>query len=180
VDKPVELVPLVCIKCATPVEANLDEVAWVCTQCGQGLALDETRGLGVQEINFSKDLAPTATGSPYWVAPGTVTLKRTAYDNSGSSDREAQNFWGQSRIFFIPAFTCPIEMVIGNCLRYLAQSPVLQAGPAVRFAPVTMQAMDMQPLAEFILMAVESGRKDKLRHVQFTLTLGVPALWILP
>ena len=37
--KPVELVPLLCVRCQAPVPARPGEVAWVCEQCGQGLVL---------------------------------------------------------------------------------------------------------------------------------------------
>jgi hypothetical protein len=56
----------------------------------------------------------------------------------------------------------------------------LQPGTAARFEPVTLALEDVKPLAEFIIMALEAGRKDKLRDIQFSLEMSPPVLWILP
>lgn len=39
---------------------------------------------------------------------------------------------------------------------------------------------DIQPVAEFVVMAIEAGRKDMLKNLRFTLKLSLPSLWILP
>jgi hypothetical protein len=39
---------------------------------------------------------------------------------------------------------------------------------------------DVRALAEFIVLAVEAARKDKLSHLQFDLQLGAAELWIIP
>ena len=44
-DRPIELVPLACPKCGTAIRADVDEVAWACTQCGQGVALEPQKAL---------------------------------------------------------------------------------------------------------------------------------------
>lgn len=177
-DKPVELIPLVCIQCSTPVPAQPDEVAWVCSQCGQGLALDYEKGLKSLEIHYASGIAPNTKGHPFWVADGQVSVQRMTY--SGNQDRESQSFWGQPHRFFIPAYTCPIETVIQQGIRFLAGPPELQAGPAQAFEPVTLSGEDMKALAEFVVMAVEAGRKDKLKELHFNLTLDPPSLWVLP
>ena len=38
---PVELVALNCIRCGTPIPAEIEEVAWVCQQCEKGQQLGE-------------------------------------------------------------------------------------------------------------------------------------------
>ena len=69
-DRPIELVPLVCIQCSAAIPAGIEEVAWACAQCGQGMALDEARGLESLEIHYSADIPPDTRGKPYWVADG--------------------------------------------------------------------------------------------------------------
>jgi hypothetical protein len=49
-----------------------------------------------------------------------------------------------------------------------------------RFEPVILPVADVPALADFIVMAVEAGRKDSLKKVQVSVSLGTPALWILP
>ena len=77
---PVTLIPLRCLRCETSVPAQPEEVAWRCSQCGQGLLLDESKGLVPLEIHYSADIPPNGVGKPFWVAEGQVTVSgiRTA------------------------------------------------------------------------------------------------------
>lgn len=178
-DRPVQLIPMLCVKCQTPVPAQPDEVAWVCGQCGQGLLLDIHQGMVPLDVYYLAGIAPNTPGKPFWVADGHVTFtKRQTY--SGNEDRDAGQFWGQTRRFFVPAFNSQLEPLLGLGSKLLEKPIALQPGPAVRFEPVTLALEDVKPLAEFIVMALEAGRKDKLREIQFSLELSSPALWILP
>ena len=178
-DQPVQLIPLVCIKCQTPVPAQPDEVAWVCGQCGQGLLLDVSQGLAPLEVNYAAGIAPNTPGKPFWVTEGRVAFaSRQTY--SGNEDREAHNFWGQPRRFYVPAFTSTLEDLLEVGSKLIVRPPSLQAGSPVRFDPVTLAPEDVNPLAEFIVMALEAGRKDKLREIQFSVELSSPVLWIMP
>jgi hypothetical protein len=180
VDKPVELIPLVCLRCSTPVPAETDEIAWVCAQCGQGLCLDEQQGLVPLEVNYAAGIPPNATGKPFWVAEGTVTLQRQSFGSSGKQAGEAQAFWSQPRCFFIPAFNSSLEDLLAQGTRLLLQPPDLQSGQAARFEPVTLHPLDVNAAAEFLVMAIEAGRPDKLKEIDFNLQLSPPVLWILP
>jgi hypothetical protein len=179
VDRPVQLIALVCVKCQTPVPAQPGEVAWVCGQCGQGLLLDVNQGLAPLEVFYATGIPANTPGKPFWVADGRVKFaKRQTY--SGNEDRDAHQFWSQPRRLFVPAFTTSLETLLGLGSNLLQKPPALQAGPAARFEPVTLAPEDVTPLAEFIVMALEAGRKDKLREIQFSLELSNPSLWILP
>ena len=178
-DQQVQLIPLLCTKCQTSVPAGPDEVAWVCAQCGQGLLLDPSKGLVQLEVNYAVGIAPNTPGKPYWVTEGRVTFsRRQTY--SGNEDRDAHNFWGQPRRFCVPAFTSPLESLLDVGSRLLVQPPALQPGQAARFEPVTLALEDVKPLAEFIVMAIEANRKDKLKEIRIGLELSEPSLWVLP
>jgi hypothetical protein len=179
-DKPVELIPLVCLNCGLLIPAGIDEVAWSCSQCGQGLFLDDEQGLLPLDMHYTSSLPPGRKGLPYWVAEGRVTLQRETYGSSGRSAKEANTFWSEPRRFFVPAFTCPLETLLTRGVQLLLQPPQLQPGPAVPFEPVTLSLQDVRPAADFIVMAVEAARKDKLKRVEFSLDLAAPELWILP
>lgn len=178
-DKPVELISLICLQCATPVPAQPDEVAWVCAQCARGLLLDQQAGLTFLEVNYATGIPVNSKGKPYWVAQGKVTLQRESYGGS-SGEREAQAYWSLPRQFFIPAFSCSMEEMLRHGIRMMAQPPLLQAGTAADFEPVTLALEDAHTFAEFIVVAVEAGRKDKLKMIQFTLEFSSLQLWILP
>lgn len=141
--------------------------------------LDLSSGMAFLEVNYAAGIAPNTLGKPYWVSDGSVTFtRRQTY--SGNEDREAHNFWGQPRRFFVPAFNSTLEGLLDLGSRLLIQPPTLQPGPVVRFEPATLALEDVKPLAEFIVMAIEAGRKDKLREIQFSLEMHNPVLWILP
>lgn len=172
------LIPLTCPKCATPIPAGPDEVAWVCSRCGQGLALDLEKGLSLLEVHYQAGLDPNGTGRPFWVVEAQVVVSRQTY--SGNQSPEAAQFWSQPRRFFTPAFTCPMETVLALGPQMLLQPPALKEGPGAPFTPVTLPIGDIQPMIEFIVVAVEAGRKDKLKQVLVEAKPAGPVLWILP
>ncbi len=178
-DRPIDLVPLVCPKCNTSVPAQPDEVAWMCAQCGQGLILDVEKGLAPLEIHFAAGIAQNASGKPYWVADGTVTnLRRETYGSSSAG--ESERFWSQPHRFFVPAFSSTLENLLSQGTSLLLQPPGLQPGSPARFEPVILPVEDIAPTAEFIVMAIEAARKDKVKKLDFTLQLSPAILWILP
>lgn len=178
--KSVELVPLVCTHCNTPVPANPEEVAWVCAQCGQGLLLDEQKGLVPLKVFYSAQIAANTRGKPFWVAQGDVTVQRKTYDSGQRGDQEAQQFWSQPRQFIIPAYDCTLEAFITTGLNWLSDPPAMQTGSSAAFEPITLHLDDVKAAAEFIVVAVEAGRPDKMKELAFSLDLSTPTLWILP
>lgn len=155
-------------------------MAWVCAQCGQGVALDVQKGLTPVQVHYAQGIPPNGRGKPFWVAEGQVTLERDVYRSSGKSAQEAAQFWSQSHRFLIPAYTISQEDLLAQTTRLLLQPPELKPGSAAQFEPVTLSMEDIQPVAEFIVMAIEAGRKDVLKNLRFTLNLSLPTLWILP
>ncbi|MBN1953898.1 MAG: hypothetical protein JW900_02500 [Anaerolineae bacterium] len=176
---PVQLIPLRCLRCETPLPAQPDEVAWVCQQCGQGLLLDEEAGLVPLAVHFAANVPGTA-GRPFWVAKGQVGLQRQTYHGSSRAKQEAAAMWDRRQRFFVPAFSCPLDVLVDVGARMLLNPPDLQPGEPVPFAPVTLSPLDVRPVAEFIVMAVEAERKDKLKALHFVVEMEQPELWILP
>lgn len=179
-DPPINLIPLVCIQCGTQIPADPEETAWVCGQCGQGMLLDDEKGLTPLEIHYAAGIPAQAKGRPYWVAQGQVALQRESYSGGSKEASQAQQFWSQPHTFFIPAFTCTLEDLLAQSARLLLQPPALQAGASTAFEPVTTSPDEIQPIAEFIVMAIEADRRDQVKHVEFTLQLSTPVLWVLP
>lgn len=175
---PIELVPLLCIKCETPIPAEPDEIAWVCARCGQGMLLDETKGLLPLQVQYSASIPAGATGRPFWVMDGQVNLQRELY--SGNKNADAQLMWARPHRFTIPAYTCPLETLLQYGPQLLLKPPALQSGPAASFQPVTLSPGDIQALAEFIVVAIEAERSDMLKQIVVSVKLGEPVLWILP
>ena len=180
-DQPIELVPLVCVQCSTPIPAESDQVAWVCAQCGQGMLLDLEKGLAQLNVHYAAGIPQNTQGRPFWVCDGKVTIQqRETYGSSRKGANEANAFWANHRRFFVPAFAGTLEERLEGATRLLTHPPTVQPGPAVPFEPVLLPLEDVQSAAEFIVVAIEAGRKDRLKTVNFNLELSPPALWILP
>jgi hypothetical protein len=180
VTTPIELLALKCTQCSTPIPAQLDEVAWVCDQCGQGLQLDEEHGLRKLDVRFAEGIQPEKKGKPFWVVEGQVDLDRKTYGVFGKKTDEAEQYWSQARRFFIPAFDISLEDLIRIGTQMLNHHPALKPGQPAAFEPVTTSPRDVQYLTEFIVLAVEAERKDKIRTIEFSLEISTPQLWILP
>jgi hypothetical protein len=176
-DRPVELIPMLCLKCSAPLPAGPHEAAWVCGLCGQGMYLDEVEGMAVLDIRYMAGADPDRPGKPFWVLEGRAELERETF--KGNKDREASRFWMEARQFYVSAFDCPLDTLLSLGTGMLKQPPRLQPGPPVPFEPVMLPMASVRPAAEFILTAVEAERKDKLRRLDFTLQLSQPELWIL-
>ena len=176
--QPVELIQLICIRCKSPLPARPDEAAWVCAQCGQGMRLDEDRGLVELAVNFASGIPTGASGKPFWVADGSVALQRETF--SGNQSRESAQFWSQPRRFYVPAYALSLEELLAAGTALLLNPPIVNPGTAVSFVPVVLPVEDVHATVEFIIMAVEAGRKDMLSNVQFSLNLSDPSLWVLP
>jgi hypothetical protein len=176
----VELVPLICVRCDTPVPAQPDEVAWVYTNCGQGLHLDVELGLVPLDVYYAASIRPNTAGRPFWVVEGNLSLRRETYDRSDQITQESMSFWGAPRRFYNPAFTCPLDEILDLGIDLVRNPPEMDDGPAASFAAVTLSREDVSGVVEFIVMAVEAEHKDQLKALNVLLELDQPKLWILP
>jgi len=176
---PVELVPLNCIRCGSSIPAEVDEVAWVCHQCEKGQQLGED-GLVPLKIHYSLGIAPTQKGKPFWVCEGRVTIDRKTYGTFGKKTKDVLRFWEQPRKFVIPAFAYPVNEFSRNGVKWLQKPPAMEPGLIAEFEPVTVAAEDVRAWAEFLVVALEAERKDKVKNVNFSLQLSNPQLWIFP
>ena len=174
------LLPLQCIKCQSPIPANVDEVAWVCATCGQALLLDENQPTGMADlpIHYDGSLRTGQQGRPFWVAQGMVTVQRNTYQ--GDENRQAQEFWQKPHLFFVPAFACSLDELVSLGMKLLRQPLVPKQGQPAPFLPVTLLRGDVRPMAEFIVMGIEAERRDMLKSVTIQINLGTPILWVLP
>jgi hypothetical protein len=174
----VELVPLQCVRCSTPVRATPDEVAWVCANCGQGLLLDGESGLRALEVKYAAVAQQAGLiWRPFWVTEGRVTFQaRETYGH----DRGPDEIWGAPQMFVLPAFECSLEEAGAWGVAFLRQPPRLVEGPAGLLEGVTVDPQAARALAEFVVLTVEAERRDQLRKVAFDLDLVPPVLWAMP
>jgi hypothetical protein len=175
----VALIPMLCIRCQQMIPAQPDEVVWVCQNCGQGMVLSNEHGLLAQAIHYAPGIPANTPGKPVWVASGQVAIQRDTYQ--GNDARDMEQFWSQPRWFFIPAYALNLDQLAEAGVGMLRSPLALQEAPApAPFLAVTVPPEDVRPLAEYILLAIEAERRDKLRSLSFTLQLSQPELWIFP
>ncbi|MBI4926318.1 MAG: hypothetical protein HY835_01035 [Anaerolineae bacterium] len=175
----VRLIPLQCPRCDTPVLAKLDEVAWVCEQCGQGMKISDERGTDAMDVFFSAALPQNKPGFPYWVARGAVRpLVRSTYHRDSSEEMNA--FWATPRLFYVPAYALEIEKVVAAGVSLLHKPVRMEPGARTAILPVVLPPEDVFRVAEFVVMSVEADRRDALKEFKFDLKLDPVQLWILP
>lgn len=174
----VRLIPLACVKCQAAILAGVDEVAWVCESCGQGLILNEEKGLLAQDIYFSKAIAPGQKGRPFWVARGTVTIT-TRETYKGNELRAANEFWAAPRLFYVPAWDASLDEVIQMGSLLLRTPERMEPGSPAPFLPVVTSPGDLAALAEFMVVSLEADRRDALKKLDFTVQLEPAQLWVL-
>jgi hypothetical protein len=175
----VRLQPLRCIHCQTDIPAEMEEVVWVCQQCGQAQMLEEGQKLVAQEIHFHANVLKDTPGHPFWVAEGRIHMERYTFWGLNNID-DAMTFWKKPRTFFVAAFDLPLENVIQWGKYYLQQPIQMKPGIPVDFLPIILEKKDVQAIADIIAVGIEASRPDKLKEIHFTLSMSEPELWILP
>jgi hypothetical protein len=171
------LIALECVRCQTPVPAEPDEVAWVCRTCGQGLLLDEARGLTPVTVHAATGPAQGASWRPFWVVSARVRFQRR---ESYGRDSAPEARWSQPVQFVLPAFTCGVEQAVAIGVKFLRQPPHLEEGAAQPLQGATVLPQQLAALARFVVLTVEAERGDKLEAVEFTVDLDSPDVWCLP
>ena len=174
----VRLIPMYCLNCQSPIEAQPDEIAWACEQCGQGLLISNEQGFQALEIHYSAALQPGTPGRPFWVPQGAVSLTRATFAGNESASMNA--FWSAPRPFFIPAYRLPWVDAVNLGATLLKNPPQCLDGSRQTFMPVTVSPADVRPLMEFIILAIEAERKDALKTLELSLQMIDLQLWILP
>lgn len=175
----IEIVPLKCTHCDSPLEAEPNEVIWSCQVCGQGLYLDPQQGLVPITIHYSK--VSSSEGEyvwlPFWVAQGKVEItERQSY----SRPPEPNPIWQTERRFFLPAFEASLHLSV-EFARGLIMHPIpFEDGPPQGYIEITVDKRDAQSLAEFVVLSIEAHRVDSLKSLEFNLDLGELELWIIP
>jgi hypothetical protein len=175
----VRLIPLMCPRCQAMLPANVEEVAWVCSQCGQASLLDDAKGALAIDAFFSAAIPQNGTGFPYWVTRGAVSIaQRQTY--SGDQSRAMNEFWSTPHLFYIPAWQLAINDLVSAGSKLLRNPLRMEKGSTSKIYPVVLPQRDVRPLAEFIVMSIEAERSDALKQLDFKIQLDPIQLWVLP
>lgn len=175
----VNLVPLNCLNCRTPIPAETEEVGWVCVQCGAGAILTEADLLVPLHIRYGKGIAEGRSGRPFWVTKVEVdiALRKIA---KGTEEPSGPEPWNKPRTFCVPAFSCGLDELLRITTDFLFKPPVFSEGPKVSFDSIVLRREEIAAYIEFTIISVEAQREDKLTKLDFNMRLGEPELWVLP
>jgi hypothetical protein len=167
-----------CPKCGFPIKAQVDEIAWVCSQCLEGVLLNNENQLELTKIQFQQSRLDVREGFPFWVTTVKVSLYRETL--RGNLSDEMLQFWQNPRIVFIPAFEMALEELLKRAEALIKNPPILFNGSVIAFKPVVLSPLDLKAYIEFLVLQIEASRQDDLKQLTFELQLDEPALWILP
>jgi hypothetical protein len=99
-------------------------------------------------------------------------------------NKECEELWGWVRRFYVPAWSLPLKTLQEIGCRLIRTQPELQAvsrpATAGMMAPVTLAVSDAKKLLEFFVLTIEARREDKLKALNFRVTVSEPELWVLP
>ncbi len=178
-----KLLALRCPECDQPLTPDNDHIVTLCEQCATAVHIGD-EGLTRIAVQY----AAPGTGAnvtrwqPFWLFKGQVDIFRREVQ-SGNSERDSRQLWGQPRTLYVPAWELSMATAqnIGSAM--IQQQPLYQAIPQpaeLHLTPVTVTADDALKLLEFIVLAIETRRKDWLKNLEFRLDVGRPDLWALP
>lgn len=174
----ISLLPLYCPNCGVPIKAQPDEIAWICSQCKEGILLTSENKLNLSKIQFQQSGQEAKEGFPYWVTTIKVSLNRETL--RGDLTNDMLRFWQNPKTVFIPAFEIALEEMLERAEVLIKNPPLLFAGSEISFRPVVLAPEDLKSYIEFLVMQIEADRQDDLKQLTFELQLDEPALWILP
>lgn len=174
----ISLIPMFCPKCGFPIKAQVEEVVWICSQCLEGVLLNNENNLVLIKIQFQQSGLDVIEGFPYWVTRLKVSLNRETL--RGDLSDEMLQFWQNPRTVFIPAFVMELEELFKRAEALIKNPPILFTGSVIAFKPVVLSPVDLRAYIEFLVMQIEAGRQDDLKQLTFELQLDEPALWIFP
>ncbi|HRE26012.1 MAG TPA: hypothetical protein PK954_05225 [Anaerolineales bacterium] len=177
------LVPLTCPRCQAGLDAEPEQVVFLCPTCSGAWQLDDSPESPARLLPLTLRYAPELRGSlgrPFWVASGQVQTGQREVHGWGSQERAAVEHWATPRRFFVPAFKCDLNSTLELGRRLLTEAPKPPAGAQAPFVPVVVTARNLRGLAEFVIISIEAERGDNLKTLRFSLELGEPELWILP
>ena len=178
-----KLLALRCPNCDRPLTPDNHHVVTLCEQCATAVHIGDE---GLTRLTIQ--CAAPATGAtvthwqPFWLFQGQVNILRREVQ-SGNSEKDSRRLWGQPRTLYVPAWELLMVTAqnIGSAM--IQQQPVYQPIPQpaeFQLTPVTVTADDALKLLEFIVLAIETRRKDWLKNLEFRLDVGRPELWALP
>lgn len=182
------LKPLHCPNCQTPLPAREGEATYLCQGCGWGLELVE-EGLRRIEVAFTESLLhpriEVAQHLPFWVFEATVQVeKRKAVEKHLLGKEKASTdhgqFWQAPRQIYVPAFDAPLEDLKAWGMDLTRMQLDLSPGDSERLEGCVYTEAEARELAELIFLAIEFDKPDVMQEIDYTLTLTLPRLVVIP
>jgi ribosomal protein L37AE/L43A len=202
-----ELVSLRCPNCQTPLHASENLAVYCCQGCGWGLelelapaepsslvpgAVDRTATEGLRRIDIAFAAPqPVPRGQrpgnlPFWVFDAEVEIQQRkavkttfmGWETGPSPDRG--DMWQHRRRFYVPAFGGRLKDLETWGVHLTREQPEYSPGKAIEFQGCVRTAEGARHLAELIFLRIESGKRDVLQDLEYSLSLTSPRLLVIP
>ncbi|MCB8943580.1 MAG: hypothetical protein H6658_07480 [Ardenticatenaceae bacterium] len=179
-----KLLLLRCPQCQAPLAPEQWDVVVSCRGCYTAVAIDES---GLERMPVYYAAARTDKVEqwvPFWVFNGRVHItQRDTQGGGGSSQQDSEQFWGESRRLYVPAWDMPMPTAREIGQQFTQEQTLLQEIPQPNEAVLVSAAVtpqDALKLLEFIVLSMEAQRKDWLKNLQFHIAADGPQLWAIP
>jgi hypothetical protein len=171
-----------CKNCASGLMVEMNDSVTYCSSCGNGYEIIDG-DLYPIEINFAAAALPSEGEliyKPFWYLKANVTILVRESDKGYYSDGGGKKAYGDI-IFYIPAFSCPVESMRQLAIAYTQRNPV--ASPQkynVKVTGFNYGKEDARKLAEFVLISLEAEKKDTMKQFEYKIDfnsfeiLGIP------
>jgi hypothetical protein len=180
-----KLIPLRCPQCQAPLTPGNEDLVTVCQNC-QTIVAISLNGPQKMKLRFAVPAGTSAAVGqwlPYWVFQGRVNITRRETQGGRSEDKNVQALWGSPRRFYAPAWDTALAQAQSIGSRMTERQPEFQfvdQPASLQLVPAVVTPGDSRKLLEFVVLAIEAGRKDWLKKLVFDLELGEPELWAIP
>lgn len=178
-----KLLLLRCPQCNQALAPGQADQVVQCPNCRQAVALLEG-GFVVLAARYARpSAAQPPEWLPFWVYRGNVTIRERKTQGTLSVTRFAEDFWGQTRRIFIPAWAGELAESRDLVEMLLEKQPALEEsappeGVAFRSAVVTPE--DARKLLDLVIISIEAKRIDAMERLDFDVTLDEESFWLLP
>lgn len=163
----VQLVPLLCPKCQTVLQARAGETAWACRACGSIAGLSNGHMLQSFPVHFQQTVSTPARGKPYWL----LKLQTALPNLEGVSESVTQ--------LMIPAYAMSVRSRLQRAQELLITSaPLIESDP-YPFSPVVIPPYDLEVWLDLLLRKMKAHPPADLKQFTFGLQLRELNLWIL-
>lgn len=170
------MVPLNCESCGSLLESEDRDVAFRCTNCGQGYALleGELKRLTVKSASPKLQERGEVQYYPFWVLKAEVTVESREASGgffSGLLRGGGSGPAGGTIAFYIPAFDAPLEVLKQLSVEFTKEQPSYEIAEEARksIKGCVHSEEFARGFADFVFLTMEAERPDTMKSIRYSI-----------